>query len=73
MVKVTIYKQSSCGVCREIVPLLKKLSKEKGIKLKVIDVDKCHTKECDDVKAIPKIMVDGREIQDMRELKKIFT
>lgn len=71
MPKITVYKQNSCNVCKELVPLLSKLSKKKGIPLEIIDVDKCG-KKCDSIKYIPRILIDGREVKSMKELEKVF-
>lgn len=72
MSKMTVYAQKSCGACRELVPILEKLTSGKGIALTVVDVDRCHTKACDAVKFTPTIMLDGREIKSGKELKKIL-
>ena len=69
---MTVYAQKSCGACRDLVPILEKLTSENGIALKVVDVDRCHTKACDAVKFTPTIMYNNREIKSGKELKKIL-
>jgi len=72
MSKMTVYAQSNCNACREIIPILERLTSGKGIAMEVIDVDKCHTKKCDDVKFTPTIILNGREVKSARELKRML-
>lgn len=68
---MTIYKSNQCEVCKQAVPVIKKLAKKKGYKVRVVDVDKCHTKQCDDIKAVPEIRVDDRAVSPT-ELAKLL-
>ena len=71
---ITIYKSDGCGTCAKAVPLIKGLAKKKGFLVKVVDVDKdCgpDRKDCKDVKYIPTIKIDKREVSP-KELAKIL-
>jgi len=70
--KITIYKSNKCGACAVLVPEIRRLAKEKKIRVQVIDVDKCHSKKCDAIGYVPKILVDGREVRTGAELKRVF-
>ena len=72
MSKMTIYAQKSCNACRELVPILERITKQSGIALEVVDVDECHTKACDSVKYTPKIMYNNHEVKSAKDLKKIL-
>jgi len=60
--KIIVYKSDHCGVCAQVLPAIKELAKKKNISVKVIDVDACHTKECDAVKYTPLVKIDNREV-----------
>jgi len=64
MKRITIYSTNSCGVCQELVPLIRGLAKQKGIPVKVVDVDKCG-QPCDSIRYVPLIKVDGRKTNDV--------
>lgn len=51
--------------------MIRQLAKKKKIPVKVIDVDKCHTKECDDVRYTPAVKVDGKEVS-LEQLARIL-
>lgn len=67
MKQITIYSANSCGVCRELVPLIRGLAKQKGIPVNVVDVDKCG-KPCDSIRYVPLIKVDGHRTNDIEGL-----
>ena len=67
MKKITIYSTNSCGVCQELVPLIRTLAKKKGVPVSVIDVEKCG-KPCDSIRYVPLIEVDGRQTNDIEGL-----
>lgn len=70
---ITIYKSDHCGGCKQIVPIVKRLAKKKGISVKVVDVEKCDEQgKCDEVKYVPYVKIGNREVTDMRELAKIL-
>ena len=64
---ITIYKSDECGACATVVPLIKRLARNKGVNVKVIDVDECG-KKCDGIKYVPYIEVDGRKMDDVSQL-----
>ena len=68
---ITVYKSEGCGGCRQVIPAIKALAKRKGMRVKVVDVDNCHTKECDDVKVVPTVKIGRREVS-LRELASIL-
>lgn len=72
MSKMVVYAQRGCDACAELVPILRKLTSESGIAMEVVDVDQCHTKECDKVRYTPKIMLGKKEIKSARDLKKVL-
>lgn len=70
---ITIYKSDHCAGCRQIVPLVKRLAKRKGISVKIVDVEKCDEQgKCDEIKYVPYVKIRNREVTDMRELAKIL-
>lgn len=69
---ITVYKHDSCGGCKEILPLIRKYAKKRGIPVKVIDVDKCKTKKCDSLGYVPYIEFHGHEIKTSKELAVIL-
>lgn len=72
MAKITVYASKHCGTCAQVVPIIKQLAKKKKISVKVIDVDKCHTKECDDVRWTPSIRLNNKEIS-LQELARVLS
>ena len=69
--QVVIYKSDTCGACRAIVPRLLALAKERGLKVKVVDAERCEAddKICKDLRYVPAIFVDGREIEIKQFIK----
>jgi len=72
MTTMTIYKSEKCGVCRQIVPRLEAYARRKGMKVEVVNVDNCTEERCREVKAVPTVMVDGREVRDMKQLAELL-
>ena len=68
---ITIYKSDGCGVCATIVPLIKRLARNKGVSVNVIDVDECG-KKCDGIKYVPYVEVDGRKMSDLSKLAEML-
>lgn len=71
MIEIVIYSSSRCGACGDVIPYVKELARGKA-KVKVVDVDECHTKACNEVRYTPKIMLDSREIRGLEELKRVL-
>jgi thiol-disulfide isomerase/thioredoxin len=70
---ITVFKHDSCGGCKEILPLIRKLAKKKGIPVKVIDVDKCKDKKkCDGIHYVPYLEYRGKEIKTSKELAEVL-
>lgn len=68
-----VYKHDSCLGCKEILPLIKKLAKRRGIPVKVIDIDKCKDrKKCDGLKYVPYIEYRNHEIKTSKELAEVL-
>ena len=62
MARLVVYKSDSCEPCRQMVPLIKRNAKARGDKVKIIDLEKCSTKECQAVNYTPTILRDGKEL-----------
>lgn len=58
---IVVYKASWCGVCESVLPQIQQLADEKGVKLEVVDVDKCND-ECKKIRYVPFFEVDGKEM-----------
>lgn len=69
--QVTVYKQSGCDVCAEVVPWLKKLAEKNNVPIKVVDVDSCG-QQCSWVKYIPTVRVNGRTVNDLNAVKRMI-
>lgn len=66
---ITVYKSNSCGGCKEIMPLIRKLAKKKGVTVKVVDIEHCKDrKKCDGIQYVPYLEFRGREIKTSKEL-----
>jgi len=72
MATMTIYESSRCGVCRQVVPRLRRMAERRGVKVEVVNVDNCTEERCREVKAVPTVMVDGREVRDMKQLAELL-
>lgn len=71
MATITIYSDKSCDACRQIVPIVKSLAKKKGLAVKVVDVDKCHTPKCDSIHYVPFAEIDKKKVS-LKKLAKIL-
>ena len=69
---ITVYKHNSCGGCRELLPIIKKLARKKGIPVKVVDVEKCKSKKCESLGYVPYIFYQNREIKTSKELAEVL-
>lgn len=64
MAKLTIYASNQCEPCRQMVPVIKRNARARGDKVKVVDIDHCHSKECLDVSMTPTVLRDGKELSE---------
>jgi len=71
MAKLTIYKSDSCEACKQMVPIIKKNAKIRGDKVKVVDIDKCSSKECEAIEYTPTVLKDGKPVSGA-ELKRLL-
>lgn len=69
---ITVFKHNSCGGCRELLPIIKKLARKRKIPVKVIDVEKCKTKKCNELGYVPYIEYQGKEIKTSKELAEVL-
>lgn len=69
---ITVFAHHGCGGCRELLPIIRKLAKKKKIPVKVVDVEKCKTKKCDQLGYVPYIEYKKREIKTSEELAKVL-
>ena len=54
-----------------MVPLIKRLARNKGVSVNVIDVDECG-KKCDGIKYVPYVEVDGIKMSDLSKLAEML-
>lgn len=62
MARLTVYKSDSCGACKKLVPVIKRNAKARGDKVKIVDVDKCSSKECEKIAWTPALYIDSKEL-----------
>ena len=54
-----------------MVPMITKLARNKGVTVKVVDVEECG-KPCDRIKYVPYVEVDGRRMDDLSRLAEML-
>lgn len=64
LAKLVIYKSDQCLPCKKLVPVIKRNAKARGDKVKVIDLEKCSSKECEKVAFTPTVLRDGKQLSD---------
>jgi thiol-disulfide isomerase/thioredoxin len=69
---ITVFKHNGCGGCREILPIIRKLAKKRGIPVKVVDLEKCKTKKCNSLGYVPYIEYNHKEIKTSKELAEVL-
>lgn len=69
---MTIFKSNRCGICEFRVPQLEAYGKSRNARVEVVNVDGCTEERCKEVKAVPTVMVDGREVRDMKQLAELL-
>ena len=47
-----------------MVPKIKRNAKARGDTVKTIDIDKCHSEECEKVGYTPTVLRDGKELSE---------
>ena len=68
--QITVYKTNYCPACHQVVPLIKKLARKKGVAVTVVDVEKCG-QPCDWVRFVPALKVDGKRAKIGQVLKEL--
>jgi len=55
----------------ELKPVLKKVARSKGWKYRQVNVERCRTKLCDEIDAVPVLVVDGKQLSE-NEMEKFL-
>ena len=69
--KITFYYLIDCEGCVELKPIIREIARIKKWKYEEVDVDKCDTKICQDIKYVPTIFIDDRKLS-LDEMEKLF-
>ena len=59
---LTFYHSPTCEACDYWEPLARSYARQKGLRFKRVDVDKCNTDQCNDMAFTPTVHVNGREL-----------
>ena len=69
--KLTFYYHKDCDACGELKPRFKEVAKLKGWTFRQVNVEKCKTKICDDLDAVPTVYV-GRKKLTIEGMEKLL-
>ena len=69
--QVTFYSHKDCGFCADLLPLVKKAAKSKGLKFVEVDIEECETKFCDNLQFVPTIVLNSKKL-NVKQVEKFL-